>query len=316
MINQQTANREGGAAATAPVIAAAPAVRPLSDDARAEVLDFLPAGAVDAIYMRGLVLDNGLDSPANRGTFYGARDAAGRLEGVALIGHATLVEARTDAVLATFARLAQELPNVHLLVGDPDKIEQFWRHYGDGGQRPRLICRELLFEQRPPVVVHEPVAGLRRARAADLDLVAPVNAQMFYDESGVNPLARDPEGFRARLARRIEQGRVWVWTGGGRLVFKADVMAETPEAAYLEGVYVRPEERGKGYGRRCLSQLARSLLARSESVCLVANEQNKDAQEFFFKSGYKLRGLYDSIYLEPKAGAAREPRSPVGNSDG
>jgi hypothetical protein len=41
---------------------------------------------------------------------------------------------------------------------------------------------------------------------------------------------------------------------------------------------------------------------RSESVCLVANEQNKDSQEFFFKSGYKLRGLYDSIYLEPKGG--------------
>jgi predicted GNAT family acetyltransferase len=95
---------------------------------------------------------------------------------------------------------------------------------------------------------------------------------------------------------------VWVWAERGRLVFKADVMSETPEAAYLEGVYVRPEERGKGYGRRCLSQLSRALLARSESVCLVVNEQNKDAQEFFFKSGFKLRGLYDSIFLEPKAG--------------
>ena len=94
---------------------------------------------------------------------------------------------------------------------------------------------------------------------------------------------------------------MWVWTEGGRLIFKADVMSDTPEAVYLEGVYVRPDERGKGYGRRCLSQLGRSLLARSGSVCLVVNEQNKDAQEFFFKAGYTLRGLYDSIFLEPRA---------------
>jgi hypothetical protein len=119
MINHQTANPEGSAAAAAPVIAAAPTVRPLTDGDRAEALDFLSAASVDAIYMRGLVLDNGLDSPANRGTFYGARDAAGRLEGVALVGHATLVEARTEGALAAFARLAQGLPDVHLLVGTP-----------------------------------------------------------------------------------------------------------------------------------------------------------------------------------------------------
>lgn len=302
MLMPQISNSEGGAAALSPVVAsAAPAVRPLSDGERAEVLAFLSTDAVDAIYMRGLVLDNGIDSPENRGTFYAARDAAGRLEGVALIGHATLVEARTDAALEAFARLAQGLPAVNLLVGDPDKIEQFWRHYGAGGQQPRLICRELLFEQRAPVADAEPVASLRAATPADLDLIAPVNAQMIYEESGVNPLSRDPEGFRARLARRIEQGRVRVWTRGGRLVFKVDVMAETPQAAYLEGVYVHPEERGRGYGRRCMAQLGRELLSRSAAVCLVVNEQNKGAQEFFFKSGYKLRGLYDSIFLEPRA---------------
>ena len=300
MTTVQRINPEG-TAAMSPVVAGAPDVGPLSDGHGAEVLDFLSAGSVDAIYMRGLVLDNGLVSPDNRGTFYGARGRGGRLEGVALVGHATLVEADTEAALEAFARLAQGLPDVHLLVGDPAKIERFWRHYGEGGQEPLLICRELLFEQRAPAPDAAPVPSLRPATRADLDLVASVNALMIYDESGVNPLARDPEGFRARLARRIGQGRVWVWTERGRLIFKADVMSETPEAVYLEGVYVRPDERGKGYGRRCLSQLGRALLARSGSVCLVVNEQNKGAQEFFFKAGYRLRGLYDSIFLEPRA---------------
>jgi predicted GNAT family acetyltransferase len=96
-------------------------------------------------------------------------------------------------------------------------------------------------------------------------------------------------------------GRVWVWTAGdGRLLFKVDIMAEVPGCIYLEGVYVHADERGRGYGRRAISQLGRLLLARTETLCLLVNEQNKDAQVFFFKAGYKLRACYDTIFLQPK----------------
>ena len=289
---------EVAAKAFTPAFASPLSVHPLTDADRDEALALLSSGAVDTIYMSGLIRDNGVVSHENRGTFYGARASSGRLEGVALVGHFTLAEARTDEALAAFARLAQSHPRVHMMCGDPDKIERFWRHYGEGGQEPRLICRELFFEQRTPDAGAAPVEGLRRATASDLDLIAPVNARMILDESGVNPLAVDPEGFRARLLHRVECGRVWVWVEGGRLVFKADVIAETPEAIYLEGVHVHPEERLRGYGARCMAQLVRTLLARTESVCLVVNEQHKDAQQFFIKSGFKLRGLYESIYLE------------------
>ena len=83
-------------------------------------------------------------------------------------------------------------------------------------------------------------------------------------------------------------------------MFKTDVLAETPEAHYLEGVYTHPDERGKGYGSRCLSQLGRELLKETRSLCLLVNEQNKDAQRFFFRNGYKLRDCYDTIFLRPK----------------
>jgi ribosomal protein S18 acetylase RimI-like enzyme len=313
---QQVKSEERGfAAAVAGAVPAPPAVRPLDEARREEVLAFLSAGTVDNIYMSGLVRDNGIESDANRGTFYGAFARDGALEGVALIGHFTLVEARTERALAAFAALAQAHPSAHMIVGSPEKIDGFWRHYGAGGQQPRLFCRELFFERRDaPGADGEddceiggagrPAArALRPATAEDLDLIAPVQASMIYDESGVNPLARDAAGFRARLARRVAAGRVWVLVEAGRLVFKVDVMAETPEAAYLEGLYVHPDERGRGCGRRCLDALSRTLLGRSRAVCLVVNEQNKAAQSFFFKAGFKLRGLYDSIYLAPKTSA-------------
>ena len=283
-----------------PAYASASNVQPLREAHKQEALAFLSSRSVDTIFLCGLICDNGIESALNRGTLYGCRDAEGRLEGVALIGHAMVVEARTDQAYAAFARLARDA-RTHLILGAQEKIENFWTHYEQGGQEPRRICRELLMEQHWPIETLTEAAALRLATADDLEELAAINAAMACDESGVNPLEVDPQGFRERLMRRIEMGRVWIWTEGGRLIFKADIMAEVPGCIYLEAVYVNPDERRKGYGQRAMSQLGRLLLAHTETLCLLVNEQNKDAQAFFFKTGYKLRACYDTIFLQPKA---------------
>lgn len=271
------------------------------DDANVqEVLDFLAERPLHTVIMSSFVRDNGLVSPLNRGTFYACRGEDGGLEGVALIGHATLVEARTEEALAAFARLARESQSGHVILGEMDKVGRFWDYYAKGEESPRLLCREMLLEQRWPVAVREEVKGLRLATADDLELVIPVQAEMAFEESGVNPLERDPEGFRRRCARRVELGRVWVWVEDGRLIFKADIISETPEVVYLEGIWVNPEERGKGYGLRCMSQLGRELLARAGSISMLVNERNVKALSLYRRAGYKLRGCYDTIYLKPR----------------
>jgi uncharacterized protein len=277
-------------------------VYPLTEaDDEAEVLAFLAGRPVHAVVMSSLIRDNGLESPFNRGTFYAARDSEDRLEGIALIGHATFVEARTDSALRAFALLAQGEHHAHMILGEQASISRFWDYYAHAGQRPRLFCRELLFEQRWPVAACAPVASLRRATLEDLMLLMPVHAALAYEESGVNPLDVDLQGFRLRYARRIEHGRVWVLVEDGQLIFKADVASDTPECTYVEGVYVEPENRRRGYGLRCLSQLGRLLLNRSDTVCALVNEQNLVAQSLVLKAGYKLRGYYETIFLERKA---------------
>src|SRR2546423_15454713 len=190
---------------------------PLTADCESEVLTFLAAHPLDTVVMAGLIRDNGLVSPLNRGTFYGCRDEEGRLQGVALIGHATLVETESDEALAAFARIARNCPRTHVMMGEQEKIERFWSHYAEGARSPRLVCRELLMEQRWPVEVRAPVQGLRLATPDDLQQVMVVQAQMAFDESGVNPMETDPEGFHRRCLRRITQGRVWGWVEDGRL---------------------------------------------------------------------------------------------------
>lgn len=261
-----------------------------------EVSEFLSARRIHTVFMASLIHDNGLVSPHNRGSFYSCRDRYGRLEGVALMGHATLIEARTENSLALFARLARNCLNAHLIRGEQETISNFWKHYGNNGQKPRLICREQLFEQHA-AGNFEAVEGLRPATLKDIDRVLAVNASMALQEAGTSPMQNDPVGFRSRTARRIQQERIWVWIQDERLVFKADVVAQTPQVTYLEGVHVHAEERRQGYGLRCLSTLSSILLKRSESICLTVNEKNKNALKFYEKAGYQFHSHYETIYL-------------------
>jgi hypothetical protein len=288
-------------AAPRPTLRAASSLRihALTNEHEAEVLAFLAARPIHTVIMAGFIRDNGLMSPLNRGTFYACRDGEDRLQGVAVIGHHTLMEVRTEAALQTFARLAQDCPSVHLIMGEQEKIECFWNYYIGGGQAPRRFGRQLLFEQRQPVEVREKVPGLRLATLDDLEQVMSVQAQMAFKESGVNPLKTDALGFQERCARRIDQGRVWVLMKSRRLIFKADILSDTPEVVYLEGIYVSPDKRGEACGLNCLSQLGCTLLTGAGSICLFVNERNLEAQAFYRRAGYTLQSYYDTIFLQP-----------------
>jgi len=158
----------------------------------------------------------------------------------------------------------------------------------------------LLLEMRLPVKQLKPVLDLRRADDDALAPVMAVHAELALKESGVNPLNVDPDGFRLRCLRRIEQGRVWVWIRRDQVIFKADVISDTPNVCYVEGVYVNPNERGKGYGSRCMSQMSRELLQRTKAVCVLVNELQQGAQRFFQQAGFIPCGIQQTIFLHEK----------------
>lgn len=270
----------------------------LENSEYAEVLAFLEQRPLNTVCLAGLIRDNGLQNSFNRGTFYGCRDEQGQLEGVALIGHATLMETVSDRALQRFAETAQRCDDVHLIMCEENRIERFWSYYSLANQDMRRACRELLFELRWPIEASQPLTNLRLATLEDLDLLIPVHAEMAREESGIDPREQDAAGFCDRYARRIKLGRTWVLIEDGKLFFKADVVAETPETSYIEGVWVNPETRRQGYGRRCMSQLARMLLWRTKSICLFVNDENEEAQKFYKQAGYHLRTIYDTIFLK------------------
>ncbi len=245
---------------TGPQVISPDCVVKLNNENEEEILKFLAARPIHTVFLACLITDNGVASPFNRGAFFGCRNRQGVLEGVALIGHATLIETESQKCIETFAHFARSYPLTHLIRGEEEKVRSFWNYYSDDERDARLICREFLLRRQAMPANVEVVPGLRQATLGDLEMIITVNASMAYQENGTNPLAKDSAGFRDRAARRIRQGRTWVLIEKNQLVFKTDIVAQTPQAAYIEGVYVDPEKRGQGYGFRCVSQLTEYLL--------------------------------------------------------
>jgi GNAT superfamily N-acetyltransferase len=269
----------------------------LTEADKQEVLSFLKVRPVHTIVMTSFIHDNGIESPKNRGKFYGYRNLTGKLEGVALIGHTTLVEAHSETAVAAFALVARESDTpIHFMMSDGDTIENFWDYFVDKTRQPRLVCTERLFEISNAARPRQST-NLRLATEAELLQVAEAHAEIAFQESGVNPLERDREGFLKRTLARIEKGRTWIVYENGELLFKADIVAENAEVMYLEGIYVNPKLRGKSVAANCLSHLCSILLEKVKHICLLSNVEFKNAHRAYLKAGFRMQDTCQTIFV-------------------
>ena len=181
-----------------------------------------------------------------------------------------------------------------MLIGDEQAVGELWTAARSLMPEPR--------EDRPdePVYVLREAPdggsnGLRPATVDDLDLLVPACAATHEEELGVDPLERDPHGFRRRTLAQIEEGRSWLWAENETILFKAEASAWTPSAVQLQQVWVDPEVRNRGYGKRGLSDLCRLLLAQAPAVCLFVRPENEPAIRLYESIGMERAGTYRSV---------------------
>jgi RimJ/RimL family protein N-acetyltransferase len=181
-----------------------------------------------------------------------------------------------------------------LVIGEETAVTDFWEAARDRLPVPR--------EDRPgqPVYVlrrqPEPgETGLRRATSDDLDLLVPACAAAHFEELGIDPLNRDPESFRWRTRMQIHEGRSWLWSEDGTILFKAEASAWTPSAVQLQQVWVDPDMRLRGYAQRGMRDLCRLLLAQVPIVCLFSRADNGPAIRVYEKIGMRRTISYRSL---------------------
>jgi predicted GNAT family acetyltransferase len=137
--------------------------------------------------------------------------------------------------------------------------------------------------------------GLRPATQDDLDRLLPACAAAHRLELGIDPLDRDPDGFRRRTAAQIAEGRSWLWLEEGVVRFKAEASAWSRRAVQLQQVWTDPEARGHGYAARGLRDLCRLLLAAVPVVTLFVRRDNAPAIALYDSVGMRRALEYRSI---------------------
>ena len=224
------------------------------------------------------------------GRFSAVTRPDGRLEALCHMGANVVPSGRGCAVFAGAAARS----GARMVIGEERAVSELWEAAGRRMPRPR--------DDRPgqPVyALREPPApgetGLRAARPLDLDLLVPACAAAHQEEIGVDPLQRDPEGFRWRTRQQVEDGRSWLWVEDGVIRFKAEASAWTPSAVQLQQVWVDPQARGRGYAHRGLADLCRLLLERVPVVCLFVRPENTPALRLYDSIGMTQELTYRSL---------------------
>jgi ribosomal protein S18 acetylase RimI-like enzyme len=181
-----------------------------------------------------------------------------------------------------------------MIIGDERAVTELWETARDLLPAPR--------DDRPgqPVYVLRKApetgeTGLRAAVPADLSRLVPACAAAHREELGIDPLARDPEGFRWRTRVQIEEGRSWLWEEDGKILFKAEASAWTPSAVQLQQVWADTETRGHGNARRGLRDLCRLLLEDTPAVCLFVRPENERAIRLYDAIGMQRDGTFRSL---------------------
>ncbi|HJQ25458.1 MAG TPA: GNAT family N-acetyltransferase [Blastocatellia bacterium] len=266
----------------------------------AEVRHFLAQRPLQTFGLLGMISDNGLDSPHNRGDFYAYRGARREIEGVALIGHNTMLDARSDEAIESFTELAKATANPFLLLAPEPQMVRFVEHYADALCNHRAMDYYDLFDFRgtPADLALSPLPGVRLAAPGDLAEVVRATNQCGIEEIGSDSLALDAAGFTARCARRIARGRTWMWAERGRLIMKLDVITLTHEVAYLESLWVHPDARRKGYGARFLNQVSEQLQRDSASVCFLAAVNKGWERSLYRKAGYVAVDRFGVVFCD------------------
>jgi RimJ/RimL family protein N-acetyltransferase len=242
------------------------------EPSRDHILEYCAANPVERVFLEDV-------ARRGHGRFAGVEDERGELVGLCHMGTNVVPSGERCAAFAGLA--AKAAPR--MLIGEERAVTELW----EGGRRRLGPARDdrpgqPVYETRKPPEPGD--SGLRPATVDDLDLLVPACAAAHALELGIDPLQRDPNGFRWRTRAQIEEGRSWLWEVDGTILFKAEASAWTPSAVQLQQVWTDPSVRGQGFGSRGLRDLIRLLLGQVEVVCLFVRTDNPAAI-----------GLYDSI---------------------
>ncbi|AFA73059.1 putative acetyltransferase [Gordonia polyisoprenivorans VH2] len=226
---------------------------------------------------------------------------AGRPETSLCFSGANLIPLRgTAADMEYFAdRAAAGARVCSSIVGDADLALTLWDRIGAtwGPAREVRPVQPLMALHGAPHV--EPDPHVRLVTHDDLEAYLPAAVDMFIGEVGVDPCAGDGgRSYRRRLASLIAARRVFARFEHGEVVFKAEIGSMSRAVGQIQGVWVDPRMRGRGYGGAGTAAVATAITALGRIPSLYVNSFNLPAQAAYRRIGFTQVGTFATILID------------------
>ena len=266
---------------------------------RKRVLAFLSAHSAQNAYLLAQVSRGALARDDLAGPIVG-HWREGQLDGVAIFGSnlvlSTPCAGPARSAFAHYARM--EGFRVWVLVGEDHCVADFMESYGRR-TRHTLLERpgQLLYAMRSPPTEEAGAIDLRQADIKEAEALIRMDRAMVHEELGFDPFSRDLDSYRRGWKRRIREGRSFVVTRDGTLLFKVDHSASSEQVIQLAGVYTLPSERRQGVAMRAMTAMCTWALERVPTVTLYVDSENAPAIKLYEKIGFERVGLIRSIWF-------------------
>ena len=271
--------------------------RLLDDRDRAAAMAICDQDQVSNVFVASRIRALGLE-PGRLGAQLWGFEQNGQLTSLCYAGaNLVPVQATSEAVAAFADRALRQGRRCSSIVGPSTAVTELWRllrpHWGPA--RDVRAAQPLMAIDGPPEVAADP--AVRRVRSDEIDILMPACVAMFTEEVGVSPLAGDGgAAYRARVTELIRTGRAFARIEDGRVIFKAEVGAATPQACQVQGVWVRPEYRGQGLAAPGMAAVvieARRTI--SPVVSLYVNDFNTAGRATYRRAGFREIGEFMSV---------------------
>jgi predicted GNAT family acetyltransferase len=261
-------------------------------------LEITSRNPVANVFVESRLLSAGL-LPAALGAEVWGYEVNRRLESLCYVGaNVVPVQAGLEAVRA-FAGQAQRYGRrCSSIVGLASAVAPLWELLEPswGPARDVRPTQPLMaVSQRSPDVVAD--RRVRRVEREDYEVVLPACVAMFTEEVGVSPYGNDGGAlYRSRVRELIAGRRAFARIENGRVLFKAEIGAVSPEACQVQGVWVDPEYRGRGLSVTGMAAVVDIALAEiAPVVSLYVNDYNTRAVAAYRHVGFRQVDTFMSV---------------------
>lgn len=138
---------------------------------------------------------------------------------------------------------------------------------------------------------------VRYSNLSDLDELLPACVAMFTDEVGISPtLNGGGNAYRNRISELVSSRRSFVKYLGSELVFKAEAGTVGAGVAQIQGVWVKPEYRGRGIAAPAMAAVVKLALADlAPVVSLYVNDYNEAALKTYRTVGFEQVDTFATV---------------------